>query len=414
MRSAAARAAVALGLAVAACLALPAASVAEDGGDVVAPGADSIGSLSVGADPALGAAAPSTGAAAATQGAGDAVRSEQEQADVELVTGTPAQLRDRRDVLLGRRARLAAEIGRLEAERERAEVALDDVLDTYAEHLAALFDAGATERSSALSQVRLTADAASRAALVAALDPRDRSVADSLVRAQRVVAAAGAASDAKGAELTALDGSIQAVADAIEGATPGDGSRPGGESVDADLVFATGAIPGIGYWGEASGGGMLTGWMGLASASAGGLGCDPPDPTLQPSGRMQTGVASWYGPGFDRQTAASGETYDQEALTAAHKTLPFGTVVRVLSQTTGRCVFVRINDRGPYIDGRIIDLSHAAATAVGMDGTAPVQVEVYALPGTEAPDPSAPAPPASEPGAADVPASGTVQFTTAP
>jgi rare lipoprotein A len=72
-------------------------------------------------------------------------------------------------------------------------------------------------------------------------------------------------------------------------------------------------------------------------------------------------------------------------MTAAHKTLPFGTIVRVYSSQTGRCVFVRINDRGPYVDGRIIDLSHAASVELGMSGTASVQVEVWARPGDPVP-----------------------------
>ena len=80
----------------------------------------------------------------------------------------------------------------------------------------------------------------------------------------------------------------------------------------------------------------------------------------------QCGGASWYGPGFNGRTAASGETFNQNAMTAAHKTLPFGTVVKVTLQKTGKSVTVKINDRGPYHGGRIIDLSKAAATKLGM------------------------------------------------
>lgn len=76
------------------------------------------------------------------------------------------------------------------------------------------------------------------------------------------------------------------------------------------------------------------------------------------------GQASWYGPGFHGRTTANGETFNQNALTAAHPTLPFGTRVRV---TRGnRSVVVRINDRGPYVGGRIIDLSAAAASQIGL------------------------------------------------
>jgi rare lipoprotein A len=79
----------------------------------------------------------------------------------------------------------------------------------------------------------------------------------------------------------------------------------------------------------------------------------------------QCGGASWYGPGFHGKRAASGEKFNQNAMTAAHKTLPFGTVVKVIDQRTGKSVTVTINDRGPFHRGRIIDLSKAAATKLG-------------------------------------------------
>ena len=85
-------------------------------------------------------------------------------------------------------------------------------------------------------------------------------------------------------------------------------------------------------------------------------------------------MASWYGPGFHGRKTASGERFNTGALTAAHKTLPFGTRVRVVNVHTGRSVVVRINDRGPFIRGRVIDLSKAAARAIGMDGVARVKL----------------------------------------
>lgn len=90
------------------------------------------------------------------------------------------------------------------------------------------------------------------------------------------------------------------------------------------------------------------------------------------------GWASWYGPGFNGNRSASGEIFNQNALTAAHRSLPFGTRVKVTNMRTGRSVVVRINDRGPHIRGRIIDLSAAAARILGVmqTGTAPVRVEV--------------------------------------
>ncbi len=81
---------------------------------------------------------------------------------------------------------------------------------------------------------------------------------------------------------------------------------------------------------------------------------------------LQRGVASWYGPGFHGRRTANGERFDMNELTAAHKTLPFGTRVLVHNPRTGREVVVRINDRGPFIKGRVIDLSKAAAKVLGI------------------------------------------------
>src|SRR5919205_3374465 len=85
---------------------------------------------------------------------------------------------------------------------------------------------------------------------------------------------------------------------------------------------------------------------------------------------IQTGAASWYGPGFHGKPTASGEPFNTNELTAAHKTLPFGTKVRVTNERTGKSVVVRINDRGPYAHGRVIDLSKPAAEAAGLSATA--------------------------------------------
>lgn len=94
-------------------------------------------------------------------------------------------------------------------------------------------------------------------------------------------------------------------------------------------------------------------------------------------GFKEEGIASWYGPGFHGKLTANGEKYNQNAMTAAHKQLPFGTEVRVLNLDTGKSVNVRINDRGPFKDGRVIDLSKEAAKRVGMldAGTARVRIE---------------------------------------
>lgn len=94
-----------------------------------------------------------------------------------------------------------------------------------------------------------------------------------------------------------------------------------------------------------------------------------------PASTYQRGIASWYGPGFHGQLAAAGETYNMYALTAAHRTLPLGSLVRVTYPVTGESVVVRINDRGPYANGRIIDLSYAAKRKLGMDDIASVYLE---------------------------------------
>lgn len=93
----------------------------------------------------------------------------------------------------------------------------------------------------------------------------------------------------------------------------------------------------------------------------------------------QCGGASWYGPGFHGKKTASGQAFNQNAMTAAHKSLPFGTKVRVTDQRTGRAVVVTINDRGPFVRGRMIDLSKAAATELGFRDRGHTNVCIAAL-----------------------------------
>lgn len=95
----------------------------------------------------------------------------------------------------------------------------------------------------------------------------------------------------------------------------------------------------------------------------------------------ELGIASWYGHPYHGRRAASGEIYNMYDMTAAHRTLPFGTEVRVHDLENGRDVTVRINDRGPFVEGRIIDLSYAAALAMGMagPGIARVQLEILSV-----------------------------------
>ena len=90
------------------------------------------------------------------------------------------------------------------------------------------------------------------------------------------------------------------------------------------------------------------------------------------------GLASWYGPGFQGGTTSSGEKYNMYSYTAAHKTWPMGTLVKVENLKNHKSVIVKINDRGPFVKGRIIDCSYAAAKAIGLniDGVAPVKLTV--------------------------------------
>lgn len=101
------------------------------------------------------------------------------------------------------------------------------------------------------------------------------------------------------------------------------------------------------------------------------------DPLLNADGYEEEGLASWYGPDFHGRKTSNGEVYDMHDLTAAHKTLPMNVYVRVTNRSNGRQCVVRVNDRGPFVRGRIIDLSYAAAKDLGVvgPGTAPVRID---------------------------------------
>jgi rare lipoprotein A len=107
----------------------------------------------------------------------------------------------------------------------------------------------------------------------------------------------------------------------------------------------------------------------------------PPQRQLRP-GASQVGIASWYGAPYHNARGANGQIYNQNAMTAAHRTLPMGTVVRVTDLDTRRSVIVTITDRGPFVPGRILDLSRAAAIKIGVwrTGTARVRIDVLRLP----------------------------------
>jgi peptidoglycan lytic transglycosylase len=125
---------------------------------------------------------------------------------------------------------------------------------------------------------------------------------------------------------------------------------------------------------------MRWGWaVALVASVLLGSGCSvvrrSPPPVVD---GVQTGIASWYGPGFHGNRTANGEIFDQYELTAAHPSLPLGTRVMVTNLANGRAVEVRINDRGPFVDNRVIDLSYGAARVIGMigPGTSPVRIEI--------------------------------------
>lgn len=113
-------------------------------------------------------------------------------------------------------------------------------------------------------------------------------------------------------------------------------------------------------------------------------------PAVQPmrsvdTGWIEEGEASWYGPGFHGKQTASGEVYDMDALTAAHRELPFGSHVKVVNLENGREVQVRINDRGPFAKGRVLDVSRAAARQIEMIGPGTARVRIEVLRGVTAP-----------------------------
>ena len=97
---------------------------------------------------------------------------------------------------------------------------------------------------------------------------------------------------------------------------------------------------------------------------------------------VETGIASWYGPPYHNRRGSNGEIYDMHAMTAAHRTLPLGSIVRVVNLDTKASVIVRITDRGPFVEGRVIDLSKAAAEKISMlqKGTTQVRLEVLKTP----------------------------------
>lgn len=121
---------------------------------------------------------------------------------------------------------------------------------------------------------------------------------------------------------------------------------------------------------------VFIGLCGIALLHMALVGCGTTPGQRRVDGYQAAGLASYYAPKFHGRKTASGERYDKHELTAAHRRLPFGTIVHVVNLRNGKSVDVRINDRGPFIRGRIIDLSYAAAKQVGMlrDGVVKVSI----------------------------------------
>jgi len=127
---------------------------------------------------------------------------------------------------------------------------------------------------------------------------------------------------------------------------------------------------------------------------AGGIGPGVPSAPPVTVGSEETGLASWYGYPYHGRRTASGEVYDMNDLTAAHRALPLGTRLTVTNLDNAQAVDVRVNDRGPFVDGRILDLSYGAARVIGADraGVVPVRLRVMSLPVPGLPAPTAGAP----------------------
>jgi rare lipoprotein A len=124
----------------------------------------------------------------------------------------------------------------------------------------------------------------------------------------------------------------------------------------------------------------------------------PPPGKPVRSGVVERGIASWYGHPFHGRRTASGEVYDMHRLTAAHKTLPFGTLVEVTNLANRERVVVRVTDRGPFVRGRVIDLSYEAAKRIGMIGPGTARVELRVVGKDTAPPVVAEAPKVAPPG----------------
>lgn len=146
---------------------------------------------------------------------------------------------------------------------------------------------------------------------------------------------------------------------------------------------------------RASGSLLLAGALAVGACAKPAVVTPPPPPPTSRIGAEQTGLASWYGEPHHGRLTASGEVFNMNALTAAHRTLPLGTRLLVTDLESGKSVEVRVNDRGPFVGDRILDLSYAAARALGGVGRGVIRVRLRVL---EVPAGSRPGPTGAWPG----------------
>lgn len=294
---------------------------------------------------------------------------------------TPRHLRALRQHGARLRQRVIASerrISTLQARRDAAERDLEQARAAYERHVVELYKTGAGARIALLSDARSAGDAIDRTRILRQVARADRAALRSLIDARDAADAAAADIDQAVTTLAADQSRLGDIHDELVSFHEPTGpvsldaisdAQPGGSAPNARHFFTTGPIPQIGY--------LPDSMLGTLPVIGGPVAAPTMPANLQPSGAMEAGIASWYGPGFDGRTTANGETYDQYAMTAAHPSLPFGTWVKVTT-VTGRSAIVRINDRGPYVAGRIIDLSYAAAQTLGIDGTMAVQLQPLA------------------------------------
>ncbi len=261
--------------------------------------------------------------------------------------------------------------------QDQAQVRYSDALTALQNHLVAIYKKGETDTFAMLLATRSADEAVDTVELAAQITEHDRKIVNEYFEAKDKadeIAIKVELENEKVAEaessLSELNGELETLEDLLRGKTRS------GRPVNAKNFFFTDSAEALDSADS----------LNLNAISAGAVDdsvatdtqTQPDD--LEPTGDVEVGLASWYGAEFHGQPTANGETFDMFAMTAAHRTLPMGTWVRVTLAETGNSIVVRINDRGPYVDGRIIDLSYMASTTLGMDSVEEVMIEVLKSP----------------------------------